>query len=149
MNAVRIVKTTIGWIHQASRLDVLPKPRWRSGSGACAMSGRTPEPGQTGEYARHDGELPGFGPRQKDSADPRSSILSACRDLRLLAERDRRAALRADVAAGALAQVVFLGECRVRAGLVAPGLPQLECLLLLHVRDRRDVVVSARDQVTR
>ena len=44
--------------------------------------------------------------------------------LRLLSERDRRAALGANVVARAFAVVVYLGECRVVTRLLAPRLLQ-------------------------
>ena len=53
-------------------------------------------------------------------------------DLGLLAEREDLAALRADVIPRALAQVVFLGEGGMIAGLSAPLLLEDNCTLLLH-----------------
>jgi len=55
-------------------------------------------------------------------------------ELGLLAEGERRAALRAAVVAGALAEVVFARECGMVAGLAAPLLLELDGLLALQWR---------------
>ena len=55
-------------------------------------------------------------------------------ELGLLAEGERRAALRAAVIAGALAQVVLAGERRMVAGLAAPLLLDLDRFLALQWR---------------
>jgi hypothetical protein len=65
----------------------------------------------------------------------RRSLLAAARgDLRLLTERDRRAALRTAVVTRALAQVVFARKRRMVARLVSPRLLKLDGLLALQRR---------------
>ena len=62
------------------------------------------------------------------------SRLALGNDLRALSKAEGLTALGAHIAAGARAQVVFLREGRVRAGLVSPLFFQRDRAFALHVK---------------